>query len=290
MSLKNFSSLFALLTLCGLALAPPPAAGQGLGPGDHELTIRFDGRNRDFIVHVPQGADGSVPVPLVLDFHGFTSNATQQRMVSGLLEKSEEETFIVVHAEGEGFFQSWNSGAICCGFALRRDLDDVGLAVAIVGEVSGLENVDASRVYASGLSNGGGLSHNIACMAADVFAAVAPVSMPLLVDPPDCQPSRPMPVMHFHGFGDTTVPYGGNMTFPPAQQSFATWAQKNGCTGDPVISFAVGGSFCETFNTCAEGATTTLCSLDGGHVLYSNNDNVDIADLAWSFFEAHTLP
>lgn len=301
LSLTRLSGLF-LMTLAAVTLAAAPGVAQGPGggggggggslePGDHELSIRFEGSNRTFLVHVPASVDGSQAVPLVFDFHGFTSSAEAQRSVSGFLARSDSDGFVLTHPQGR--FNSWNGGDLCCGTALRRGLNDVGFAVAIIDELKTLLPIDESRVYATGLSNGGALTHFIGCEAATVFAALAPVSMPLAVEPfTDCQPARAIPIIHFHGFNDTTVPYngGGLVGFPPAQDSFAYWAQVNGCSGSPQITFTQGGSFCETFSNCTGGVETTLCSIVGEHVLYDNDDTVDIPSLALDLFGRHTLP
>jgi len=49
-------------------------------------------------------------------------------------------------------------------------------------------------------------------------------------------------------------------------------------------------SKCETHLACDAGVEVTLCSIAGGHLLYTNTDSVPIADLAWQFFTKHTLP
>jgi polyhydroxybutyrate depolymerase len=143
--------------------------------------MRFGGLNRSYDIHIPSSYDGLTSVPLVLDFHGFGSNKEQQALISGFIEKSGEEGFIVVHPQG--FQNSWNSEFICCGSALDENIDDEGFTRAIVDEISGALNIDRGRVYATGLSDGGAFSHFLACEAADVFAAVAPVSFPLAATP-----------------------------------------------------------------------------------------------------------
>jgi polyhydroxybutyrate depolymerase len=162
---------------------------------------------------------------------------------------------------------------------------------AIVAEVSAIACVDSHRVYATGISNGGALSHRLACEAADVFAAVAPVSYPIDRDPfSQCQPSRPIAVMHSHGRGDLVVPYDGSLTAPSTPESFAYWATTNGCTGDPEITYESDDSSCETYTSCGAGVSTSLCTIDGGHILYQNNDDVPVAELSWQFLSQYTLP
>jgi polyhydroxybutyrate depolymerase len=263
-----------------------------LVPGKQTFTIDFGGNMRTYDVQVPLSYDGTTPVPLVLDFHGFTSDKGWQSMYSGMAGLSESEGFVAVWPDG--FNASWNGGDFCCGDAQSQGLDDVGLAKAIVAEVSSKACIDPKRVYATGLSNGGALSHRLACEAADVFAATAPVSYPLDFNPFDkCQPSRPIAVMHLHASGDAVVPYNGSPFQPSTPESFAYWGQVNGCTGNPEMTYMKDDSVCETYQSCDAGVHVALCTLDGGHVLYQgfeNNDDVPVHELAWEFLSSHTLP
>jgi polyhydroxybutyrate depolymerase len=276
----------------GTAGAPPVDCPETpLSPGVHQRTLKFMDLERAYEVQIPGGYDNQSAVPLVFDAHGFTSNKDQQELVSGFKDKAEGEGFVVVRPDGH--MASWNGGDHCCGAAQSQGLDDVGLMKAIAAEVQTLACIDPRRIYATGISNGGALSHRIACEAADVFAAVAPVAYPLGFDPFDkCKPSRPIGVLHAHGTGDLIVPYngGGLSQAAPTPESFAYWAKTNGCTGMPVESYKKGKSHCDSFESCAGGVTVTLCSVDGGHVLYTNNDQIPIADLAWEFLKKHTLP
>lgn len=269
--------------------APATCAPAGLSAGETELTITFDGYERTFDVQVPASYDNSAPVPLVFDLHGFSNTKEQQEAISRWNDLAEAEGFVVVRPQG--YFTSWNAGGYCCGTAKTLDLDDVGLMRAIAAEVSSQLCIDEKRIYASGLSNGGAMSHRLACEAADLFAAVAPVSYPLDYAPfSDCQPSRPIAVMHSHGIFDSLVPYYGNLTAASSPSSFAYWAEANGCTGDPVETYEQDGSTCETYQSCDGGVEVRLCTIDGGHFLYDNLDSVPVAGLAWSFFQQHPMP
>jgi polyhydroxybutyrate depolymerase len=284
-----------LLPLAALLFVPRAGRAQELAPGDHAFSLQLGGLTREYDVHVPASYDGTTPVPLVLDFHGFTSNRAQQAFISGFRAKSDEVGFLV--AFPQGWQNSWNAGDLCCGAAQSQSVDDVGFAKAIVSALSSVANIDPARVYATGLSNGGAMSHLLACEAADVFAATAPVAFPLGLDPlSKCQPARPIPVLHFHGFNDATVPYAGGsiglgLVVVSAQESFGYWGQVNGCNvSSTEVTFQQGGSSCEKFADCAPGGAASLCSIVGPHVLYANSDNVNIAELAWSFFEGARLP
>ena len=259
-----------------------PCAGTSLR-GNSEASLTHDGQRRTYSVHVPPGYDGRTPVPLVIDMHGLTSSDTAQAGMSGWRAKAYREGFIVVHPQG--ISNSWNGGRLCCGTAQRTGVDDVGFMRAIVNRFKAEECVDPKRVYATGLSNGGAMSHRLACEAADVFAATAPVSMGNGTIP--CNPSRAISVVMFRGTTDALVSYNGGI-FPSAQADFEQWRNLNGCTGTPQT--VRGG--CRRYSSCRDGVNVQLCTVNAGHVLYSSASlqGMNVPDTAWEIFETQTLP
>ena len=113
-----------------------------------------------------------------------------------------------------------------------------------------------------------------------------------------CQPSRPIPVIHFAGLTDTLVPYDGGPGFTSAAESFAHWRDTNGCgSGEPDSTIVLGGSACEAYTSCASGVEVELCSIlasdigiFAGHILYFNEDDLNLAEIAWAFLSQFTLP
>ena len=279
----------------GAGGGPPPvtcpAAGDALSPGVHELNIVHELTDRSYDVQVPASYDNQSPIPLVFDIHGLGGSKQQQGSASGFAELAEQEGFAVVRPQGSGILASWNGGDSCCGYALDNDVDDVGLMIEIAKDVQEMLCIDPRRIYATGHSNGAALTHRLACEAADTFAAVAPVSFPINFNPfTKCAPYRAVGVMHSHGDSDGLVPMGGNFMAQPTPSSFAYWASVGDCVGDPTVTFEQGNSRCETYSSCDDGVSVSLCTVSGGHQLYSNNDNVDIAAVSWEFLKAHVRP
>jgi polyhydroxybutyrate depolymerase len=261
--------------------APVDCTGATLQAGDHTATLTHAGRERQYLVHVPASYVGATPVPLVLDLHGLTSSARQQASLSGWREKADQVGFIVAHPDGlDG---SWNGGDLCCGSSLDAQVDDEGFMRALVQRLSSEACIDPKRVYATGLSNGGAMAHLLACRAADVFAATAPVSMGNGTEP--CTPTRPISVIMTRGTQDRLVAYDGGF-FPSAAQDFEAWRDRNACAGAPEPSEPL----CETHTRCAGDVEVTSCSLDAGHVLYANSQNFSVPDVVWAAFARHTLP
>jgi polyhydroxybutyrate depolymerase len=283
------------LTACGQGNWKD-APGGALTAGDWKLTLDQDGITRTVYVHVPSCYTGAVAVPLVLSWHGYMDTAQGQSDTDGFMVKADEECFIVAYPEGYGTagLESWNAGEACCGSAVDKDLNDVKLGRDIVTLLSGKCKIDADRVYAHGHSNGAGMAHRLGREASDVFAAVSPKSMPILV--PSSLPGRAVPVIHFHGTADSTISYdGGTIPFEAesylsAQDSFKNWALVDGCTGTPVTT-NYGDSKCETYTSCAEGVKVTLCSIQGGnHNDIYGRDDINVTDMAWDFMSEFTLP
>jgi polyhydroxybutyrate depolymerase len=265
-------------------VAPPAtscASPSSLSAGNQEFTLEHDGERREFILHVPPNLDPAVPVPLVVDMHGLTSSAGAQAGLSGWRAKADEEGFIVAHPQGLG--NSWNGGDLCCGSSQNGGVDDEGFIRAMVAKIQADGCVDPRRVYATGLSNGGAMSHLLACNAADLFAASAPVSMGNGTRP--CQPSRPISVVMTRGTQDTLVNFNGGL-FPSAQADFEQWAELNGCQGEPEQV----DELCQAFSDCEAGVEVKLCALSAGHVLYDNRQNFSVPDTVWATFERQTLP
>ena len=278
---------------------PSACSGKAPAPLDESWMIPSGGLTRTLAVHVPKSYDPTRPMPLVLNFHGYTSNAMQEDLLSQMSAKADAAGFIAIHAEGTGSPQSWNAGA-CCGTAASSGVDDIGFVRDLLTTAEARLCIDTRRVYATGMSNGGFLSHRIGCELADRFAAVAPVAGVLGV--PACTPSRPMPIIHFHGTADSLVPYNGNaaMSFPSVPDTFAAWGARDQCTGMPTETFRMGDAHCSSYLSCAGGAQVTLCTVDnGGHTwpggtpvpsLGYTTTNLSATDAMWSFFQAHPLP
>ena len=269
------------------------------------------GNTRQYKVHVPPGYDPQKAWPVVFCIHGLGQSAVMFcRDGVDMIAKSDAEHFILVMPNG--FENSWNGGT-CCGSAASAKLDDVGLMRAIFKEISGHLNIDLSRVYATGLSNGAYLSYRLACEASDLFVAVAPSAGAIGMDDigggtetsgdfKACTPSAKVSVLDIHGTSDPLIAYS---TQKPSLERIG---KSNGCslmTHPAAKPQSSGDTTCVTYDGCAEGVEVTGCSVEGGgHVWFgspncgtgadgacaivgNNSDTLKNTDAIWAFFSRH---
>jgi polyhydroxybutyrate depolymerase len=303
--------------------ASGPASGSGAGgtppagpcqdqpgvAGVETLALDSGGLARTAIVAVPTTALGS-PAPLVVALHPLTQSAQWMRDVTQLEQAAEAAGMVVVFPEGiEG---SWNGGD-CCGAAADDEIDDIQFVRDVVAAVQETWCIDPARVHATGFSNGGFLSHRLACQAADVFASVAPVSGVLGIEPDDCNPPRPVPVMHFHGTADEFEPYEGGsppllgflgplfFDFRSVEETIMFWRDEDGCSGASSVDYDSGDTTCESWKACDASSQVTLCTIDGGghtwpggvgqlEVQGKTSQDVDATARILEFFAAHPMP
>jgi polyhydroxybutyrate depolymerase len=232
--------------------------------------------NRSYLLHVPPGYDGTKALPLVFDVHGYTSFASEQLMRSKWDKMADKEGFVLIDPDGVN--KSWNAGS-CCG---GNKQDDVKFFRDMVTKATAELCIDSKRVYVSGHSNGGMMTYALACEAADIFAAVAPVCGISMSPDGSCQPSRPIPVLAIRGLNDGTV------TINTADADINAWLSNDKCMKDQVTSSGV----CKTYKSCAAGTQVMDCRPRGDHnFFYANNpDNYLVPDNAWPFFKQFSLP
>lgn len=315
----------ALATACGAEPAEPSSTSEALActapmlsPGDHGFALESGGVARHYDVHVPPSYDGQKRMPVVFYFHPLLTDKDYLQGV-GTRELADAEGFIAVYPEGIN--TSWNAGT-CCGPSNgaggETAIDDVGFVRALVGAVNHDACIDRQRIYATGFSNGGFLSHRLACEADDLFAAVAPVSSVNGIAAEACHPGRAVPVLAMNGTADKLVPYGGGVPdasdpvlagivgkvvngsgFAPVDQSFHEWAQRDGCTDAPAVSFTQGGATCLTHSACEDGVEVTQCTLTGaGHCWYGepmcilgvNSMEMSATSATWAFLKRFSHP
>lgn len=294
-----------------------PAAA--LTPGNHTRVVQVDAMRRRYMVHVPPRYAASHATPVVIAYHGGGGNPESMIRLSGLNAKSDEAGFLVVYPYGTGPLENQLltlNGGGCCGYAMENKIDDVAFTRALLDDLAKVANVDPDRVFATGLSNGGIMSHYVASELSDRIAAIAPVGGPLMIDEPNAK--RPVPVMHLHGTADAFAPFAGGYgkgsfgrskgvtDFRSVEHTIQAWVKRNGCKAEPVVEplpdKADDGMkvIRKTWTGGREGSEVVLIEIEGGghtwpgkeplvNMLGPSTLDISANDLMWDFFQKHPL-
>jgi polyhydroxybutyrate depolymerase len=208
----------------------------------------------------------------------------------------ERAGFVTVYPNGTGFpplprLRTWNAGGgtdgwnCASGKACERDVDDLAYVDRLIEDLSAWLNIDRSRVYATGLSNGAAFSHRLGCQRAGTFAAIAAVagSNQFSTGEP-CTPGRPVPVLQVHGTDDPCWSYetsdarcigsGGDKL--GALESVTGWAERNDCTGSPEVEELPDlqddgtRTVATRWSNCADDVEVLLLTVQGGGHTWPN--------------------
>jgi polyhydroxybutyrate depolymerase len=248
--------------------------------GTSVYTISVGGLERTYRLHKPAGLPAAAP--LVVMLHGGFGNGAQAEKAYGWDKLADSSKFVVAYPDGLN--RAWNvNGGGCCGRPAQENIDDVGFISAVVANVAQNIGIDASRVYATGMSNGGIMSYTLACNTT-LFAAIGPVAGTQL-DP--CRSPHPVSVIAIHGTADPMVPYGGgpghgfaHINGPPIPELNALWRKVDQCQAPTETTE---GQVTTSTAGCAAGRSVALVTVaDGGH----HWPDFAAAKL-WEFFDGH---
>lgn len=240
---------------------------------EHRVAVAGQGM-RDYAVYLPEG--GSAGRPLLLSLHGGGGSPSQQAATSRLVRLAHEQQLVVAFLSGSGVVRTFNAGA-CCGFAQTERIDDVLYVRRVIDDVEARYASDPARVFASGLSNGGMMSHRLACEAADRIAGIAAVAGAsgqfdsLGNAYYACAPSRPLPVLMVHATNDRNYPYAGGSgeglsetPFYGVEATLADWLGRNNLLAQPRVEPVTGTTQCRHYERAADAARpsarVTLCT------------------------------
>ncbi len=251
---------------CRTETPPPrsPPAHPAASPPDRGVVTRqldVAGNTRTYLLALPSSYSSARPAPLILNFHGFGSNAVQQAAYSRLNDLGPERGFLVVTPQGSGSPARWALPDAIPG------VDEVAFVRALLNELHGLWCIDEKRIYATGMSNGAAFSALLACRLEGRIAAVAPVAGINLVEP--CDSPAPLSVIAFHGAADPVVPYeggliAGSFVVRSVPDAVAEWATHGRCDpyGDEV---RIGtGVRLRAYDPCPGGIAVRLYTVEGG--------------------------
>jgi polyhydroxybutyrate depolymerase len=280
------------------------------------LCVSFYARNRDnggfvssgekrtYRLYVPKSYDPARPTPLVISMHGGGLWGAAQMEMSQWNAVADEQGFLVVYPSGAGGGgpRHWRVGV---GDGSRRD---VRFIAELIDALKASHTIDPTRIYADGLSNGGGMAFLLSCTLSDRIAAVGLVASAQFLPWSACEDQTPVPVIAFHGTNDRFTPYHGGTSwvardhvFPSIPTFTADWARRNRCGAKPVESAVAADVTRLEYTGCADDASVVLYTIRGGGHTWpggrpmpewfagSTSASVDASRQAWAFFQAHPL-
>jgi polyhydroxybutyrate depolymerase len=276
-------------------------------PGEHRLSLQHGGLERKYLVYVPKSYRAGTPAPLMISMHGGGGSMEYQAAHYGQLEKSEREGFIIVFPNGisplrSGLLATFNAGT-CCGPARDKNIDDVGFLKKMIANIALRLDIDKTRIYSTGMSNGGLMSYRLACELAEVVTAIAPVAG--TDNTKSCSPSRPVSVLHIHAANDDHVPFNGGRgvtkqeaavtAFVSVPDTVRKWTELNQCPATPRRVLEKPGVYCDRYAPCREGTMVQLCVTDSGAHSWPGatkwrsseppSKAINANDLMWDFFQ-----
>ena len=296
--------LVASLALLGLPVAMVPVEAASFYVTNRENgSFVSSGEKREYLLYVPKSYDRSKPAPLVISMHGAGLWGAAQKEASRWNELADSAGFIVVYPSGLGGkgVRVWRVEA---GPGLAKDVKFIS---ELIDTLHASYNIDTTRVYANGLSNGGGMSFALSCTLSNRIAAVGLVGAAQTLPWTWCKDPRPVPMISFHGTADTAVPYNGGPSwisprpFPGAPQWAANWAQRNRCGGNPIDSAIAADVTRRTYTRCARDAAVVFYTVQGGGHTWPGGGplpewfvgrttrTIDATRLMWTFFREHPL-
>jgi polyhydroxybutyrate depolymerase len=261
-------------------------------------SIMSDGIYRNYRLYIPAAYNGSTAYPLILNLHGYTSNALAQQQYTVFGPIADTAHFLMVYPNGttymgQPYWNSFGSGA-----------NDIQFLSDLIDSLSADYNIDGNRVYSCGMSNGGYMSYTLACALNNKIAAVASVTGSMSTyTKATCSPGRPVPVMQISGTADATVPYTGTSTSLHIDSVMKYWRVNNNCnpsaifTNVPDINTSDGCTAQHyVYNGGTGGSSVELYKIIGGghtwpytYPVGVTNQDFKASEKIWLFFRKYKL-
>ncbi|MDB5176444.1 MAG: putative polyhydroxybutyrate depolymerase, polyhydroxybutyrate depolymerase [Candidatus Saccharibacteria bacterium] len=277
---NNNSDLRRQLAAAKMPSTTCRVTGQWQANTTKQLAISAPSGSRDYFVHTPKDFADTKYYPLLMFYPGRGASA-QAAEAAYKLDALPAVVVYPTPTMGAGGMLAWQGAPYSSGS------DDIGFTTAILDKTMSDLCIDRTKVYAAGMSNGGGFTSLLSCKLSSRFAAYAIVSGALYYPNGDCTPPRPSPLISIHGDQDQTVPYDGSVfrKLPPVDDWIAARAAKNGCNNPPTTTYSNGDAVATVWNNCKNGASVENVRIEGGIHAWGQIPNEQI----WQFLSRFSL-
>ena len=268
-----------------------------LPEGDSSHAGLFDGKLRQYLLHVPPAYDGTDNTPVVFAFHGLGGSADVLVAYTGWAAKADDSNFIVVAPQGLGPVPQWDFVT-----PASEKGSDLAFVKELTEQIDQQACTDKERVFAAGFSNGSALTFALACSGDFDFAAYGAVAGAFYR--PQCDSAPDASIIYFHGTADPIVPFNGGPTpiadVDAVPETMAGWAAHNACASKASVE-AISATVDEyIWGSCEPGVSLeTYVVKGGGHTwpgaeqlatlrsLGLTTDDINATELMWQFFNEH---
>ena len=267
------------------------------------------GEKREYLLYVPKSYDRTKPTPLVISMHAAMNWPAYQMKVTQWNSAADKNRFIVVYPAGTDPLHLGPKAWFMEGSRSPSKMPDVRFISELIDTLEAHYNIDSTRIYANGLSNGGGIAFALSCTLSNRIAAIGAVSAAQSLSSSWCTDSTPVPMIAFHGTADPFVAYKGappgwlnpNAPFPDVEAWVADWARRNRCEPNPTDSMVTAHVSRREYTNCADDAAVVLYTVKGGGhqwfggkpipqwIVGPTTHEIDATALMWAFFKEHPL-
>jgi polyhydroxybutyrate depolymerase len=286
--------------ICGSLTLSILLSVSGCGSPGERYSFRYEGRTRYYWVFQPELLDGGDPLPLVINLHGFSESAALEAYRSDMNAFAEKEYFIVCYPEGTGLRKAWNTKG-------ERDADDVGFISALIDTLISNYNIDTTRIYLVGFSNGSRMAMIAGSALSRRISAIAVAGSFLSKkELESLDPGKGIRLIGFHARNDHAAKYvwdsSDSILYSSVYKIFSTWAQKCGCNLGPDTTVFDGDVLKIRWYDDSTGMEVVLWATpDGGHTWPGGKGipfpggarpsrRINANELMWEFFLAHPTP
>lgn len=261
------------------AKRPAPSTCRVTGDWAADTTTTQSIGTRNYRVHMPASFVSHEYYPLVLFYPGKGASAEAAQSAYKLDALPAVVVYPYPTMSKDGFL-AWE------GAPYSSDSDDIGFTRSILDKVQSELCIDRTKIYAVGLSNGGGFASLLSCKLPDRFAAYAIVAGAMYSPGGQCTTPKPAPLISIHGDQDPIVPYDGSplRKLPPIDSWSAQRATMNQCQKPTTATVGL-NTVVTIWDKCKDNATIQNVRIQGGGHTWGDTTN----DTIWRFLSRFSL-
>ena len=253
--------------------------------------------SRTYRLHLPAKYQENVPQAVLLVFHGHGGTASEMEMSTGFSSLADQQNFIVVYPQGiadDDGLPMWAS----VGPAADYGIDELTFTNNLLDQLEGELCVNTTSIYATGFSNGGGMSNYLACKLSDRIAGIVPIAGNYFELPDGgCQPHKAVSLLEIHGSADDVNSYNGRpdkdypgWPLPAIPEYMALWAGRNNCGKGPQTFLDSKEALGEEWTQCRDNSVVAHYKIKGGgHSYPASIGGRPSSEIIWSFLDKHLL-